>query len=110
MSAPAAPNDRVYVAASPIHGLGLFAARALRAGQLVGVYRGPRVDTDGPHVLWIEDEPGGDWTGYDGRNEMRYLNHSSRPNAEMDGLRCYALRDIPPGDEITIDYGWDEQE
>jgi len=105
VSAPAAPNDRVYVASSPIHGLGLFAARALRAGQLVGVYSGPRVDTDGPHVLWIEDEPGGDWTGYEGRNEMRYLNHSARPNAEMDGLHCHPLPDIPPGAEITIDYG-----
>ena len=27
----------------------------------------------------------------------------------MDGLQCYALREIPPGAEITIDYGpdWD---
>lgn len=98
----------VYVAPSPIHGLGLFASRTLRRGQLIGVYEGPEVERDGPHVLWVEDEPGGEWTGYDGRNDMRYMNHSSQPNAEMDGLHCYALREIPPDTEITIDYGWDD--
>ena len=103
----AGANDRVYVAPSPIHGRGLFAVRTLRPGQLIGVYDGPRVEQDGPHVLWIEDEPGGDWIGYDGRNEMRYMNHSAAPNAEMDGLQCYALCEIPPGVEITIDYGPD---
>ena len=108
MSRPAPCADgRVYVAPSPIHGLGLFAARTLQAGQLIGVYDGPRVEHDGPHVLWVEDEPGGEWTGYDGRNDMRYMNHSGEPNAEMDGLHCYALREIPPGAEITIDYGAD---
>ena len=59
-------------------------------------------------MLWLEDEPGGSWTGYDGRNEMRFMNHSREPNAEMDGLNCYALSDIRPGEEITIDYGWDD--
>lgn len=103
-----ASADRpVYVAPSPIHGLGLFAARALQPGQLIGVYDGPEVEQDGPHVLWVENEAGGEWTGYDGRNEMRFMNHSGRPNAEMDGLHCYALREIPRDAEITIDYGPD---
>lgn len=101
-------NGRVYITASPIHGKGLFAARSLAAGELIGVYEGPRVDEDGIYVLWVEDEPGGGWTGYDGRNEMRFLNHSAAPNAEMDGLHCYALENIPAGREITIDYGWDD--
>ena len=101
-------NGRVYVARSPIHGKGLFAATRLSPGQLIGIYDGPQVEEDGTHVLWVEDEPGGGWTGYDGRNEMRYLNHSGQPNAEMDGLHCYALEEIQPGAEITIDYGWDD--
>ena len=51
MSEPSpSADERVYVAPSPIHGLGLFAARALQPGQLIGVYDGPRVDRDGPHV------------------------------------------------------------
>ncbi len=101
-------NRRAYVADSPIHGKGLFAARTLAAGELIGVYDGPRVEEDGTYVLWVEDEPGGGWTGYDGRNDMRFLNHSAAPNAEMDGLHCYAIEDIPPHTEITIDYGWEE--
>lgn len=101
-------NTRVRVAASPIHGLGLFAARPLASGQLIGVYEGPVVEDDGEHVLWIEDDSGDGWTGYNGKNEMRFLNHADTPNAEMDGLYCYALRDIPEGAEITIDYGWND--
>jgi len=48
------------------------------------------------------------WTGYDGRNELRFMNHSDQPNAELDGLDCYALTDIQAGTEITIDYGWND--
>jgi len=103
-------NHRVYVARSTIHGQGLYAAKDLPGGQLIGVYDGPEVEEDGMHVLWIEDEPGGEWIGYDGQNEMRYMNHSAQPNAEMDGLNCYAIADIPPHTEITIDYGWDEED
>ena len=102
-------KDLVQVAESPIHGRGLFAARALQAGQLIGVYEGPVCEEDGRYVLWIENDSGDGWTGYDGRNEMRFMNHADDPNAEMDGLRCYALRNIEPGEEITIDYGWNEE-
>lgn len=101
-------NQKVCVGASPIHGRGLFAAKTLAAGELIGVYEGPQVEEDGTYVLWIEDEAGGNWSGFDGRNEMRFMNHADKPNAEMDGLHCYALTRIPPGTEITIDYGWND--
>jgi SET domain-containing protein len=103
-----AENERVYVARSPIHGHGLFAARPLLSGDFIGRYEGPEVTEDGIYVLWIENENGEDWTGYDGQNEMRFMNHSDSPTAEMDGLDCYALSDIDPDTEITIDYGWDD--
>jgi SET domain-containing protein len=98
----------VYVDRSPIHGRGLFAARSLRAGQLIGHYEGPEVEEDGIYVLWIENSAGGDWIGYEGRNDMRFMNHADQANAEMDGLDCYAVRDIQAGEEITIDYGWND--
>ena len=99
-------NKLVFVTRSPIHGRGLFAAVLVPTGELIGVYEGPEVSKDGTHVLWIEDDTANSWTGYNGKNEMRFLNHSDTPNAEMDGLNCYALCDIEPGEEITIDYGW----
>lgn len=101
-------NPKVLVDRSTIHGSGLFAAVSLQKGQLIGVYEGPVVAQDNSFVLWVEDSPGGDWTGYEGRNEMRFMNHSDQPNAEMDGLDCFALMDIPAGAEITIDYGWND--
>jgi SET domain-containing protein len=103
-----AESERVYVARSPIHGHGLFAARPLRSGELIGRYEGPEVTEDGIYVLWIEDENADNWTGYDGQNEMRFMNHSDSPTAEMDGLDCYALCEIGPDTEITIDYGWND--
>jgi SET domain-containing protein len=99
---------RVYVDKSPIHGQGLFAAGDIEAGQLIGIYEGPEVSEDGPYVLWIEDAPGGGWTGFDGRNILRFMNHADEPNAEMDGLDCYSKTRIPAGTEITIDYGWND--
>ncbi len=101
-------NPRVLVDRSPIHGNGLFSSRNLKKGQLIGVYEGSVVAEDGMYVLWVEDSPGGEWTGYEGCNEMRFMNHSDQPNAEMDGLDCYALTFIPAGTEITIDYGWND--
>jgi SET domain-containing protein len=101
-------NKFVFVAPSAIHGRGLFAARHLETGQLIGVYDGLEVTEDGVYVLWIEGDTGESWTGHDGQNEMRFMNHANAPNAEMDGLDCYALQDIVAGAEITIDYGWND--
>ena len=101
-------NPLVQVDRSTIHGRGLFSSRALKMGQLIGVYEGMEVAEDGRYVLWVEDSPSGDWTGYEGCNEMRFINHADQPNAEMDGLDCYALMHIPAGTEITINYGWND--
>jgi len=90
---------------SPIHGLGLFARTRIRKGQYLGTYEGPRVNRNGSHVLWVYEGRG--WTRRDGKNLLRYINHSNNPNAEFDGFDLYALRDIRPGEEITIDYGED---
>lgn len=102
-----ADNPLVFVAHSTIHGQGLFAAHHLTTGQLIGCYEGPIVEDDGIYVLWIEEDSD-QWVGYEGVNTMRFMNHSDDPNAEMHGLDCYALADIPAGQEITIDYGWNE--
>lgn len=99
-------NAPFHVGLSVIHGKGLFASRKLSKNQLIGIYEGETVTEDGMHVLWVEEEDG-EWTGYDGNNQLRYMNHSNDPNAAMDGVKCYAVRPIAAGEEITIDYGWD---
>lgn len=97
---------RVVVKRSLIHGKGLFAGQTFYPGDYVGRYEGPIVQKDGPYVLWILEE---DDTGYgiDGKNHMRWVNHSSKPNAEFREDEMYAIRVIEPGDEITFDYGDD---
>lgn len=101
-------NELVYVDRSVIHGRGLFARQALGRGLFIGTYLGPVAQRNGSHVLWVD--AGNGWVGRRGFNRLRYLNHSSRPNAEFDGFHLYTLRAIRAGEEITIDYGWDEED
>lgn len=46
--------------------------------------------------------------GSRGGNGSHYINHSCQPNAYMQSVRGHllfiALRDIQPGEEITVDY------
>jgi SET domain-containing protein len=93
-----------YTKESGIHGSGLFARGKFKQGDYMGEYDGPIVSENGSHVLWVEkyDEV---WVGRDGKNLLRYLNHSSEPHAEFIGFKLYAIRDIHPDEEITIDYG-----
>jgi uncharacterized protein len=99
-------NDKVEVKDSPIHGKGLFAKRRLRRNELVGIYEGVPTDTDDTYVLWFENEEG-KLVGIDGRNELRFSNHSRNANAILYGDELYALQTIEPGTEIKIDYGED---
>jgi hypothetical protein len=92
---------------SALHGRGCFASAAIDTGAVVGRMEGEPTRDDGDHVIWSADDAGLLVT-----NDMRYLNHSRDPNAEVDDatLDVVALRPIAPGEEITIDYGdeWDE--
>jgi len=103
-------NPLAYVADSPIHGKGLFARRKIRKDEFIGTYDGPRTRQDGMHVLWLWDEDAQEWEGINGTNEMRFLNHDRNPNADWWDDELYALRDIARDEEITFDYGWDEEE
>ena len=103
-------NPRVYVAESPIHGQGLFARAPIIRDEYIGTYEGKATQTDGMHVLWLWNEETERWEGINGNNEMRFLNHSSTPNADWWGEDLYAIGDIAAGEEITFDYGWDEEE
>ena len=99
-------NSLCFVADSPVHGRGLFARHNIPADTWIGHYDGPQTEENGTHVLWVEaGDSGEEWIGYDGNNELRFLNHATQPNGEMDGLDLYAIRDIRSGEEITIDYG-----
>lgn len=102
-------NKLCFVTGSAVHGRGLFARHDIPADTWIGHYDGPRTRENGTHVLWVDagvdGDAGEEWIGYDGNNELRFLNHAAQPNGEMDGLDLYAIHDIRSGEEITIDYG-----
>lgn len=96
-------NQRVVAKPSPLHGKGCFARVKIPRGAFIGTYAGPVAKRNGRYVLWVTDEDGTE-TGIRGLNTLRYLNHSSKPNAEFDGPDLYALRAIRVGEEITFNY------
>ncbi len=97
-------QDWVEARSSPIHGKGCFARKLIRKGAFIGSYEGPHTMRDGRYVLWV-DHGDGDWKGVRGDNALKYLNHSSEPNAEFDGVELTAVRTIRPDEEITFHYG-----
>lgn len=104
-------RNRVEVGTSPIHGKGLYACRRFRRDGYIATFEGRETDQDGMHVLWVLDDDDRE-VGIEGRNALRFLNHSLRPNAEFRGPDLHAIRNIQPGHEITIHYGeeWEQIE
>ncbi len=100
--------ESYVVKQSEIHGQGLFAARRIEAGELIGHYEGPIVSDNGDHVLWVVNDDDFIY-GIDGQNELRYVNHAPDANASFYGNELYADRTIESGQEITHHYGndWD---
>jgi hypothetical protein len=89
---------------SPIHGIGVFATRDIRAGEVIARYRGRRVRQEGRYVV-SHGRPDGDKVRCEITGKLKYLNHSCRANAELSGFKLIALRPIRARQEITIDYG-----
>ena len=101
---------------SKINGKGCFAAQPFPRGRKIAEYTGERItDLEAQkrartrRFLRICDIDGR-WSldGARGGNGTHYINHSCEPNAYMKitygHVLFFALRDIPAGQEITIDY------
>ena len=112
--AEAAPGIRV--GRSKIDGRGCFAARRFRKWEKIAELTGERVSRVEAahrmkgkrrlHICAIDSYWGID--GSRGGNGSQFVNHSCRPNSFVRILRghviFFALRDIEPGEEITLDY------
>ena len=107
---PYVRHDLVYVDESPVEGKGLFARKAIRKGTELGRCDARPARRDGPHVLWVDDDDGGE-KGMRVHCELRFINHGSKPNvAYFDDLTVAALRNIKPGEELLHHYGdeWED--
>ena len=108
--------DGLAIEKSRINGRGCFATIHFKRGRKIAEYTGERISdleaqkrARNRRVLRICDIDGRfSLDGARGGNGTHYINHSCQPNAYMrtsyGHVLFFALRDILPGEEITIDY------
>ena len=94
---------------SDIEGVGVFAAKDFKKGEEVYSFRKGTV-VSGVDIQSIPEREKR-YLDMIGDNEFeiveppaRYINHSCEPNVAERERTGYALKDISPGEEITIDY------
>ena len=114
----------VEVRHSSVHGHGVFAARELLPGALVGVYAGRRYAVHEASAMTWDDgltylfglSDGTLIDGAQGGNATRHLNHACEPNCEAveeyadDGqltVRIETIMAVRAGEELFLDYALD---
>ncbi len=114
---PAWQKYDVEVCPSPIDGHGAFAREPIPARLKIGEIRGESISVSEARIRATRHErimivelsrrKAIDFT--QSTDPMRFTNHSCQPNARLcirqGRVEFYALRDIAPGEEITVNYG-----
>jgi SET domain-containing protein len=115
------PLVKLLLKESSIHHFGCYTEIFIPEGSFIIEYAGEKITADeairrerdetrgGIYTFWLSDE----WVidGYSNGNESKYINHSCTPNCSYeitnDKIFIFALRNILPGEELTIDYYYD---
>jgi len=118
--APARPAYQKYAVdmhPSRIDGTGAFAAEPVPARRKIGEIRGESISvadariraTRHERIMIVELSAKRAIDFSKSADPMRFTNHSCQPNARLciraGRVEFYALRDIAPGEEITVNYG-----
>lgn len=93
-------------------GLGLFTFSPIKKGECVIEYKGniltPKQEEDSNSLYLFDAENGVTIDGAPRWNTARYINHSCRPNCEIDIYKnkvyVMARKNIKAGEELTYDY------
>jgi hypothetical protein len=115
------PRRKIEVRESGVHGRGVYAVAAIKAGARIIEYTGERIsweeavdrhphDPAQPnHTFYFHLDTGQVIDALHGGNDARWINHACEPNCEADEVdgRVFiqALRDLQPGEELFYDYG-----
>ncbi len=108
----------VVVKSSPIHGMGIFTNVDIPEGSEILVIDGEviseeecirREEQGNVYIFWNEDS----YIDTTNTEKIKYINHNCDFNCDvLDGdgktLRLVAYRNISAGEELTIDYGYEE--
>jgi SET domain-containing protein len=87
-------------------GKGVFATRAVAAGERLGFFSGTETLARSRMSLQFGDvivEPAPE-------EPLRHLNHACEPSGVFRGRELFAARDLRAGDAVTIDYNAHEEE
>jgi SET domain-containing protein len=107
----------VDVKPSPIDGHGAFAAERIPARRKIGEIRGEALSVKEARrraklqrrIMIVEVSQRTAIDASQSGDPLRYTNHSCRPNAVLrinqGRVEIYALRELAPGEEITVNYG-----
>jgi len=112
-------SKKIEVRESAIHGHGIFAKECIPAGEVIMVIEGEVIseeecirrenEEDNVYIFWNGDN----YIDTANTDIIKYINHDCEYNCEVDdrdhrSLFLLSAVDIQPGDELTIDYGYDE--
>lgn len=112
-------GKNVIVKSSVIEGKGIFASKNIPEGVLVMVIKGELIT--GKECERREEEENNVYIFWNGRyyidtantKKIKFINHNCEPNCEVmdrdkESLNLISSRNIKAGEEITMDYGYDE--
>lgn len=111
--------NNLTVKDSSVHGMGLFSTIDHKEGQIITIISGEiinanecvkREDEGNVYIFYKDDD---EYIDASNHSQLRYLNHSCNYNCDIDeddngNLILFAATDIDSGEELTIDYGYDE--
>ncbi|HKI77060.1 MAG TPA: SET domain-containing protein [Ignavibacteriaceae bacterium] len=113
-------EEFIYVKSSGIHGAGIFTSVDIPANSKIMDISGEIIsgdecerreeEEDNVYIFWYDEE-----TYIDTANtkKIKYINHNCEYNCDIEeadefGLELITVRGIKAGEEITIDYGYEE--
>jgi len=112
-------EKNLFVKESGIHGKGIFTSFDIKAEDEILIIKG-EVITETECVRREEDEAnvyifwnGDNYIDVSNTDKIKYINHSCSYNCEVqerddESLWLVASSDIKAGEELVIDYGYDE--
>lgn len=111
-------EPQLYVRGSVIHGTGLFTSVKIPAGRKIMIIKGETISGEecerreefgNVYIFWN----GETYIDAEMTTKIRYINHNCNYNCDItdkddESLFLIAAREIEAGEELTIDYGYEE--